>query len=131
MKHSSRVRVVVAIPLLLAAMSASSGCSLFDFGRHDSFDEWYSGPEDAFGPDSIGCTSLDGGFPGHVLNDMLLRTPAMLVYETTRTALVPFAASCFACRHVFGSDEPETARSAPAQVETTPEEPASAPEESA
>lgn len=131
MKRSSLGRVVAAVTLLFAVLCVAGGCSLLDFGRHDSFDEWYSGPEDAFDPDSIGCTSLDGGFPGYVLNDMLLRTPAMLVHETTRTALVPFAASCFACRHVLGSDEPETASPArPPQVEEAPGASESAPEES-
>ena len=103
MKHRSRGpgHLVVAATLLFFVLSATSGCSLLDFGGNDSFDEWYSGPRDAFDPESVGCTSLDGDFSGYVLNDMLLRTPMLLVYETTRTALVPFAASCFACRHLF------------------------------
>ncbi len=103
MKHRSRGpgHLVVAATLLFFVLSATSGCSLLDFGGNDSFDEWYSGPRDAFDPDSVGCTSLDGDFSGYVLNDMLLRTPMLLVYEATRTALVPFAASCFACRHLF------------------------------
>lgn len=103
MKHRSRGpgHLVVAATLLTFVLSATSGCSLLDFGGNDSFDEWYSGPRDAFDPESVGCTSLDGDFSGYVLNDMLLRTPMLLVYETTRTVLVPFAASCFACRHLF------------------------------
>ncbi len=103
MKHRNRGpgRLVVAATLFSLVLSATSGCSLLDFGGNDSFDEWYSGPRDAFDPESVGCTSLDGDFSGYVLNDMLLRTPMLLVYETTRTALVPFAASCFACRHLF------------------------------
>ncbi len=109
MKHRNRgpCRLVVAATLLSFVLSAASGCSLLDFGGNDSFDEWYSGPRDAFDPESIGCTSLDGDFAGYVLNDMLLRTPMMLVYETTRTALLPFAASCFACRHLFGDEGAE------------------------
>ena len=106
MKHRYRGpgHLVVTAILFSFVLSAASGCSLLDFGGNDSFDEWYSGPRDAFDPESVGCTSLDGGFSGYVLNDMLLRTPMMLVYETTRTALIPFAASCFACRHLFGDE---------------------------
>ena len=109
MKHRNRGpgRLVVAATLFSLVLSATSGCSLLDFGGNDSFDEWYSGPRDAFDPGSIGCTSLDGDFSGFVLNDVLLRTPVMLVYETTRTALVPFAASCFACRRLFGAEGAE------------------------
>ena len=117
MKHRNRGpgRLLVAATLLSFVLSATSGCSLLDFNGNDSFDEWYSGPRDAFDPESIGCTSLDGGFSGYVLNDMLLRTPVMLVYETTRTALLPFAASCFACRHLCGAEGAEVESSDPSR----------------
>ncbi len=124
MKHRNRGpgRLVVAATLLSFGLSAVSGCSLVDFDGNDSFDEWYSGPRDAFDPESIGCTSLDGGFSGFVLNDMLLRTPVMLVYETTRTALLPFAASCFACRHLFGDEGAEVESSDPSRADPSGEE---------
>lgn len=110
MKHRrlSPGGLIVAASLLFVSVCGASGCSLIDFGANDSFHEWYSGPRDAFEPQSVGCTSLDGTFCGYVLNDMLLRTPMLLVYETTRAGLIPLAAPWFWCADLLSGDQAES-----------------------
>ncbi|MCZ6792406.1 MAG: hypothetical protein O7J95_02185 [Planctomycetota bacterium] len=99
-------RCAVLLVFVAVTLPSLPGCSILDFGPYSSFDDWYVGREDRFDAYSVGFESLDGSALGYVVNDMMLRTPTLVVLEGAKIVLMPFALPCFTARHLLGTNEP-------------------------
>ena len=99
------MRCAVLFLLLLGTLPAMMGCSVLRLQTYDTFDEWYVDREQDMDTyiDSVGVEALEGTFTGYVLNDLLMRTPAFVTYEVTRTALISVALPFYTTKCAVGS----------------------------
>jgi hypothetical protein len=95
----------ILLPILLC------GCAPLDFGAHASFDSWFVGSADSLHFEEWGILALDGGPGGTLVNDILIRTPALIVQDATCLLLTPVALPYYwICSLTGGGEAPPPSR---------------------
>lgn len=93
-----------------------------DFDSHPSFDAWFSQGTEYEWSRELGWPSLDGSASGYVVNDLLIRTPALIGYEATYFFLMPIALPYYGWKGIVGDSPQEGAAEAPREEESAREE---------
>jgi len=96
---------VLAVSLLIVVAAGLSGCALVDFGAYDSFDEWYVCRKDTFNIEDCGVELEKHGHPDYVVNDMVIRSPVYLLYDTARVPLILVAAPYYMVKSLLPEGE--------------------------
>jgi hypothetical protein len=95
------------------------GCAPLDVGAHASFDSWFVGSADSVHLEEWGILALDGGPGGYLVNDVLIRTPALIVQDTACLLLVPVALPYYWIGSLTGGGD-SSASTAAAAAEPAP-----------
>jgi hypothetical protein len=93
-----------AVLLLIVCAAGFSGCALVDFGAYDSFDAWFVCRKDTFDVEDLGMDLEKYGHPDYVVNDLVVRTPVLVVYDTARIPLILVAAPYYMVKSLVPGD---------------------------
>jgi len=103
-KLDTRMRVGSAVLLLIFCAAGFSGCALVDFGAYDSFDAWFACRKETFDIEDYGVDLEKRGHPDYVVNDLVIRTPVFVLYDTARIPLILVAAPYYMVKSLAPGD---------------------------